>query len=498
MSEVLAAALAAFDEGLCPIRPRTDGSKAPLAVPYHGPRDPTTGKRGPGWDLYQTERPSRPTVAGWFKHYPGLGIVCGEVSGHLQMLELEGRMVGDETRLRRFADALERHGAREAWNRMVAGYLEATPGGGVHTMAHVPGHVAGNVVLARCATDEGPRPLIETRGDGGFVVVAPSNGPTHPSGGTWTLRAGGFDSIATVTVDEWNAVLAAATDCNEVSSPDVMVPAARRLTEPQPWAGGEVGDSWMDVAAEHIEATEGVLGILVRHGWTRYRDTPEMIYVTRPGKGGGVSAQIKKANGRLINYSSSVAEFECWPTFKGDPPRQVPTTSYDAADVLAVYEFDGDRVAALRAVAEATGIHAAWLAGRDPMAGITMNAKAPVVVPRNLPEEFWERPDLARIRRYAHGKGRSADAVYGAIRARLCALIPHDLTIDTGIAVPVSLNSLVAIIAASGGGKTTSISLARCAVPFDDDVYEGALGSGEGIVELYFEWVAEPLSLIHI
>jgi len=498
MTPILAAALAAYDAGLCPIRPRTDGTKAPLAVPHHGPAD-GAGKRRPGWELYQSERPSRITVEAWFDAYPGLGIVCGRVSGHLQMLELEGRFVSDEARCRRLVAALDRHDARDIWKRMVAGYQETTPSGGMHTMAHVPDHVGGNIRLASGMTDDGPRPLIETRGDGGFVIVAPSNGTTHPTGGSWVLRSGGFASIAVVTVEEWTVLLAAATECNEVASVEVSVPAARRLTVPRPWTGGVVGDSWMDVAAAHIEATEGVLGILCRHGWSHWQDTPEMIYVTRPGedKFGGVSAQIKKANGRMINYSTSVIEFETWPTFRGDPPRQVPTTSYDAADVLAVYEFGGDRTAALRAVAEATGIHAAWLAERDPLAGVAIHEGQLVepesAPPRNLPEGFWERPELAALRRWAHARMRSADAVYAAVRARLCVLVPHGLTIDTSIAVPISLNALVAVIGSSGAGKTTSSALGRALVPITrTDVFEGPLGSGEGVAEVFYEWREEP------
>jgi hypothetical protein len=374
MNPVLAAALAALDAGLCPIRPRTDGTKAPMAVPHHGPAN-AAGKRGPGWDLYQSERPSRFTVEGWFAHHPGLGIVCGAVSGDLQMLELEGRMMADEDRCRRFIEALDRRGAREVWARVAAGYRESTPGGGVHVLMHVPGHVGGNVRLATAMTPDGPRPLIETRGEGGFVIVAPSNGTTHPTGGSWTLEAGGFDTIAAITAEEWQSLLGAAMNCNEVASGEATAPAPNRLTTPAPWTGGVVGDSWMDVAVAHLEATDGVLGILYRHGWSWWRESSEMVYVTRPGddKTGGVSAQVKKANGRLLNYSSSVVEFEAWPTFRGDPPVQVPTTSYDAADVLAIYEFGGDREAALRAVATATGIHAAWLAEHDPLGGIRIN-----------------------------------------------------------------------------------------------------------------------------
>jgi replicative DNA helicase len=361
---VLQAALTAYDAGLCTIRPKADGSKAPLPVPNHGRViNQATGKRALGWEAYQSKRPSRFTVEAWFHEYPGLGLVTGEVSGHLQMLELEGRMMADPVRRERFTEALDRHGAREVWRRMTAGYRESTPSGGIHTMTRVPDHVAGNTVLARCLTDEGIRPLIETRGQGGFVVVAPSNGTTHPTGGSWTLESGGFAEIATITVEEWAAVLGAARDCNEVESPEAAIPPPRRLTDPKPWSGGQVGPSWMDATVGHLEATEGVLGILSRHGWRVDRTTAEMMYVAHPGHPEGHMAQIKRENGRLLNYSTSVP-FDAWPTSRGDPPRRVPTRSYDAADCLAVYEFGGDREAALRSVAETTGIYSTWTTER--------------------------------------------------------------------------------------------------------------------------------------
>jgi hypothetical protein len=111
----------------------------------------------------------------------------------------------------------------------------------------------------------------------------------------------------------------------------------------------------------------------------------------------------------------------------------------------------------------------------------------------NLPDDFWQRPLLASIRTWAHSRMRSADAVYGAIRARQAALTPHTLVIDTGIATPISLNGLLAIVGLPGAGKTTAIALARQALPIArKDVYEGPLGSGEGIVELYFETQQVP------
>jgi hypothetical protein len=82
--------------------------------------------------------------------------------------------------------------------------------------------------------------------------------------------------------------------------------------------------------------------------------------------------------------------------------------------------------------------------------------------------------------------------VYGSTRARLCVLIPERMMIDTGIATPVSLNSLTAIVGNSGAGKTTAMKIARDLVPIPAHIYVGELGSGEGIAEAYFDDVPNP------
>ena len=44
--------------------------------------------------------------------------------------------------------------------------------------------------------------LIETRGKGGFMVVAPSHGTVHPTGKPYVMVQGGPATIATVTAAE--------------------------------------------------------------------------------------------------------------------------------------------------------------------------------------------------------------------------------------------------------------------------------------------------------
>jgi hypothetical protein len=113
---------------------------------------------------------------------------------------------------------------------------------------------------------------------------------------------------------------------------------------------------------------------------------------------------------------------------------------------------------------------------------------------RNLPEKFWQtRPELARIRQAAHARARSADAVFGAVLARISMVVPPTLRVDTGVVIPAPLNTYIGLVAQSGGGKTSSAAVARELVPIDrqDLVVDMPLGSGEGAIELFYEWVIE-------
>jgi hypothetical protein len=114
--------------------------------------------------------------------------------------------------------------------------------------------------------------------------------------------------------------------------------------------------------------------------------------------------------------------------------------------------------------------------------------------PRNLPDTFWNtRPTLQHIRQAAHARTRSADAVLAATLARIAALIPPTTTLPPIVGGKASLNYLTAILATSGGGKSTSNDVAKELVPIDrkDVVADIPPGSGEGLIELYFELVPE-------
>jgi putative DNA primase/helicase len=138
--------------------------------------------------------PSRAQAERWYEDgRTGLGLVTGKVSGGLEMLEFETREAWDAYQ-QRAADV----GIGGLLERVVVGYCEYTPAGGVHLFYRCS-EICGNT---RLACDASGKVLIETRGEGGYAIVAPSYGSVHPSGKPYVLVSGGFDQLVEITPEE--------------------------------------------------------------------------------------------------------------------------------------------------------------------------------------------------------------------------------------------------------------------------------------------------------
>ena len=119
MNNITDAALAFRDAGNSAVPAMADGSKAPAVK----------------WDRYQSELPSCGQVAGWLGNgiYDGFGLVCGAVSGGLEMLELEGRAITAGVHVA-YRGALADHGLAGLWARITGGYAETSPSGGLRIL----------------------------------------------------------------------------------------------------------------------------------------------------------------------------------------------------------------------------------------------------------------------------------------------------------------------------------------------------------------------------
>ena len=166
--------------------------------------------------------------------------------------------------------------------------------------------------------------LIETRGEGGYTIVAPSNGLVHPSGKPYVLRSGGVDTIATITSQERAALFTLARTF------DAMPPKAQQKRTIHKPPGGRPGD---DFAARSIWPD-----ILEPAGWTPVYERGGITYWRRAGKEWGVSATTNYADTDLLYIFTTSTEFEA-------------DRGYGKFAAYAILNHNGDFGAAAKALA---------------------------------------------------------------------------------------------------------------------------------------------------
>lgn len=307
----------------CSVIPVTpDGSKKPAVA----------------WKVLQTTPANETAIRSWFTNdqaYDGLGVITGAVSGNLELLEVEGRALHLVPAI---AALLTDSGLGDLWTRLCAGWLVQSPSGGLHWLYRVQGGpVAGNTKLARQPNPDNPRlvdVLIETRGEGGYLVTAPSGGRTHPTGNPWTIIAGGVETCPVITVEERDALHIAASTFDTMPTYDGPPAPARPLAVVGGTDVGErPGDDYNDRATWD--------DILTPHGWQRVKRLGDGWGWVRPGKhpNDGISATTGTSHDgvdRLYVFSSST-EFD----------TEKPYSKFSA---YAVLEHNGDHSAAARAL----------------------------------------------------------------------------------------------------------------------------------------------------
>lgn len=451
-------ALAAHDAGLCVVRATEDGRKKPVGT----------------WEKWQRERPSVDQLRDWFSNgATGMGIVCGEVSGGLEMIEFEGRAVEDGT-MARFVAAAEAAGLGHVLHHLCASFAVESPSGGRHLLYRCD-EIDDSQKLASRADG---LCLIETRGEGGFVVAPPSHGTVHPSGGEWRLLAGSFATIPTISAEQRRALLDLARTFDELPRAKPSDPTAKRT---------RTGDSVLDRFDRDHTGGE----ILERNGFTfSHSDSNGNDHWTRPGKEvrKGTSATVWADDGTTTLWSTSIKA----------PAEFIGNRQLRPSQLAAALEHGGDFDALTREVGgdDTDWIDEAMRAGgasapRDddePEATTSGDSVADRLAVGRLPDEFWAAsPVLDHVRHAAWARLVSPEAVLVAVLARVVALTPHIVELPAIVGRWAGLSLLVGNVGPSNVGKSAAAGVATelVAVPAGLDVADGLpLGSGEGLAEM--------------
>ena len=279
------------------------------------------------WKTWSERLPNEYEIKAWFANNPdAFCIVTGKVSGNLECLDFDNH-----------GELYEKWKARVEPGLFSRLAVESTPSGGFHVLYRCESYIGGNLKLARGERDAKLLTLIETRGEGGLFLCAPTEG--------YTLLQGSLTDLATLSETERDSLLSAAQALNEAQEPSKTASAgllgvgaggcASREREARTGPNfGECGDFATRPGDDFCQRGE-IRPFLEAHGWQflgQKQDGNELW--RRPGKtSGGHSATF---DGSVFYvFSSNAAPFES-------------ERGYSLFQVYATLECGGDYTRAAR------------------------------------------------------------------------------------------------------------------------------------------------------
>jgi len=250
----------------------------------------------PSWTPYQSQRIKENEVEALFSgaNIKGLGIICGAVSGNLEVIDVDTKhdttgSLWDELR------TLIQDNLPELYSRLV---IAQTKSGGYHIYYRCK-EIKGNLKLATKLNKE---VLIETRGQGGYVIAPPTNGYTYIQGEP--------GNIPTITTAERDILFSISKSFNQLQDekPKVNTTASAnfKLSGNSPF--------------EDYNQRGDIVGLLESKGWKAVNQRGERINLLRPGSTDSKTSGNYHTGLKVLRVFSSSTEFN---PDKGYSPSQV-------------------------------------------------------------------------------------------------------------------------------------------------------------------------------
>lgn len=268
-----------------------------------------------GLSILPVKNDKSPSVVAWknvifkeidFESVEAIGIKGGKESNNLEIIDFDNHFFDAKKIISEFLNVSE---VKEIYNKYQLP-IESTQSGGFHLFYRCS-EIGGNQKLAsRPKWDEKsnkfkPDCIIETRGEGGYVVAAPSN--------NYLVIRNSITNIATIQPDERNVLLTHAKSFNQFIN-TVKTDINENKDKP--------GDYYN----EQLEAIDEMKGALKRHGWHEINSN----LWRREGKSKGISATVGKVAPNV---------FYCF-TSNGYPFE--PESGYKPFQVVGLLEYAGD------------------------------------------------------------------------------------------------------------------------------------------------------------
>lgn len=260
----------------------------------------------PSWKPYQSQRIKQEEVDNIFSgnNVKGLAIICGAISGGLEVIDVDtkhdttGSLWED---LRRLIE----NNLPELYKRLV---IAQTMSGGYHIYYRCSS-IAGNLKLS---TKQNKEVLIETRGEGGYVVAPPTP--------KYSYIQGEPTNITTITPEEREILFSIAKSFNELEE---IKPKVNTTTSSTTY--NSTGLSTF----EDYNQRGDVIALLKSKGWTVVYEQGKRINLLRPGSTDTKTSGNYHTEKKVLRVFSSSTDFD---TKKG----------YNPSQVYALLEHNGD------------------------------------------------------------------------------------------------------------------------------------------------------------
>ncbi len=282
------------------------------------------------WKQYQQDLMSEQEIIRAFGNIStkGIAIVCGDISGHLEVIDTDSKNDLSNSLFDRFSEIVDQQLPGFIHTKTV---LAATRNNGYHILYRCP-EIGRNTILARrpateverlLTPEEKVKILMETRANGGYVLVAPSPG--------YRFFQGDLRNVSFIQPVEREALFAVARSFNSYSD----LQYERKLRK---GSGSRAGSPLDD-----YDRRGNVVELLKKHGWIVVRESTVRTEFRRPGQ------TDHDTSGDFHHGLNLFGVFTTSTMFK-------PETGYSPSAVYALLECNGDfSLAAKRLIEDGYG-----------------------------------------------------------------------------------------------------------------------------------------------